>query len=259
MIFENFISYYKGLALALHGQFREDETLTWFCTGRRSLMRFNGVLQIRSAPEEKTVALDRAVDTFFSRNLPFFWADFPPGAVSGLGKYLEDRRISLLARGMPAMHRSLSNLQNAELLCGIEITEVKTQQDMVDWLDVLMEGFTEPVESRLDFQKYLEYSMGIGQIVWRHFLARRNGDACAISTLLCAQQAAGIYHVTTLPRYRGQGLGKALTLAAMRAGQELRYSDAVLFATPDGLPLYKKLGFVTVVTADFYGWNGKPD
>lgn len=259
MIFENFISYYKGLALALRGQFIEDGTLTWFCTGRRSLMRLNGVLQIRSTPEAMIAAIDRAVEHYFSQTLPFFWADFPPGSAPGLEKYLEDRGISLLARGMPAMHRTLSDLQNVKLLSGIEINEVKTQQDMVDWLDVLMEGFTEPVESRLDFQEYLEYSMGTARTVWRHFLARQNGEAGAISTLLCAQQAAGIYHVTTLPRYRGQGLGKALTLAAMRAGRDLGYSNAVLFATPDGFPLYKKLGFDTVVTADFYGWSGKPD
>jgi ribosomal protein S18 acetylase RimI-like enzyme len=164
-----------------------------------------------------------------------------------------------LARGMPAMHRTLTNLQNVKSPRGVEITEVKTQLDKVDWLNVLMEGFTEPVESRTDFQEYLEYSMGTARTIWRHFLARQNGEACAISTLLCAQQAAGIFHVTTLPRFRGQGLGKALTLAAMRAGRDLGYSNAVLFATPEGFPLYKKLGFETVVTADIYGWNGKPD
>lgn len=77
-----------------------------------------------------------------------------------------------------------------------------------------------------------------------------------LSDLLCASYTAGIYHVTTLPEYRGRGLGRALTLVAMQAARALDYETVALFATADGYPLYRKLGIETVVTADFYAWEG---
>ena len=89
-----------------------------------------------------------------------------------------------------------------------------------------------------------------------HFVARWRGEPCAISTLLRAPLAAGIYHVTTLPAYRGRGLGKALTLAAMQSARRAGYADATLFATPFGYPLYQRLGFETVTTAELFGWEG---
>jgi len=70
------------------------------------------------------------------------------------------------------------------------------------------------------------------------------------------RRGAGIYHVTTMPTRRGQGLGRALTLAAMQAARSARYAAAILFATPSGYPLYSRMGFETVATADLYGWNG---
>jgi ribosomal protein S18 acetylase RimI-like enzyme len=155
------------------------------------------------------------------------------------------------------MQRSLEGLPSFHLPEQVEITEVRTSQEQVDWLKVHMLGFGEPEAARVDFRQYFKYSLTESPSVWRHFLARWQGKPCAISTLLCAPKAAGIYHVTTLPAYRGRGLGRALTLAATQAGREQGYTTAVLFATPDGYPLYLKLGFETVVTADLYAWTGE--
>jgi GNAT superfamily N-acetyltransferase len=155
------------------------------------------------------------------------------------------------------MTRGLDDLPAQLLPEEVEITEVQTGQDRAGWLDVLMEGFEEPEESRADFRQYLNHTLSGADHGWRHFLARWQGEPCAISTLLCAQLAAGIYHVTTLPAYRSRGLGRALTLAAMYCADEIGYSSAVLFATPAGYPLYRELGFQTVMTADFYASNGR--
>lgn len=256
MVEENALAYYKGLSQSLGGQFIEQEHIAWFVTGRRSLMRFNGVLRAVASLENLAELCDPILNTFLSNNLPFFWADFPHAATPGVEPFLISKGISLLARDMPAMARSLVNLPAPTLLKEVEITEVQTAHDRAGWLAVLMEGFKEPEESRIDFQLFLDHTQSVPHTLWRHYLARWHGEPCAISTLLCASQAAGIYHVTTLPAYRGRGLGKALTLVAMQTAQQKGYACAVLFATPDGYPLYQKLGFETVLTLDFYGWSG---
>ena len=153
------------------------------------------------------------------------------------------------------MSRGLNDLPELSLPKGVELVRVQSEQDQVDWLNVLMEGFEEPEQSRPDFQQFLANSLTEPEPVFEHFLARWQGEPSAISTLLKAKQGAGIYHVTTLPRYRGHGLGKALTLAAMQSAREAGYKQSILFATPSGFPIYKQLGFETVTTADGYIWS----
>jgi ribosomal protein S18 acetylase RimI-like enzyme len=258
MIEDNVLTYYRGLTQSLGGQFIEQDELIWFHTGRRSLTRFNGVVRSLVSADKLAEVVNPILAYFFSNNLPFFWVDYPPGSTPGLGQYLESHGVSLAARDLPAMQRSLANLPVFHLPQQVEITEVRTVQDQMDWLEVQMLGFEEPETTRMDFQQYLNHSLTESRSVWRHFLARWQGEPCAISTLLCAPKAAGIYHVTTLPSYRGRGLGTALTLAAMQAGRALGYSSSVLFATPSGFPLYQKMGFETVITADLYAWTGEP-
>lgn len=257
IIEDNAIAYYKGLAYSLGGQFYEQENMVWFTTNRRSLTRFNGVLRTNTSAQNLPEVVNRVLDHFFSNNLPFFWADFPHGAVLGLGEFLVSHEVSLIARDMPSMQRSLEDLPALDIPDEVEIMLVQTEQDQMEWLEVLMVGFPEPEEAREDFRQYLQHPLTESKSAWKHFLARWQGIPCAISTLLSAPLAGGIYHVVTLPAYRSRGLGKALTLSAMQTASEIGYSSAVLFATPDGFPLYRKLGFETVVTADLYAWNGR--
>jgi ribosomal protein S18 acetylase RimI-like enzyme len=255
LVYDNLLAYYKGIAVSLGGQFYEGGAITWFTTGRRSLMGFNAVLSAKVSAENLVEVVSPVIDHFLSNNRPFFWADFPPGETPGLGEFLTANGIPLMVKGMPAMARSLDDVPPLPSLEMVVIDEVHLSRDETEWMDVHMNGFGDPIEAKPDFKDYLEYSLTRPE--WRHFIARRDGVPCAISSLLCAREAAGIYHVTTLPAYRGCGLGKALTLAAMQAGREHGYTTAVLFATPDGSPLYQKLGFETVVTADIYACSGE--
>jgi ribosomal protein S18 acetylase RimI-like enzyme len=256
IIEDNVISYYKSLTRALGGQIFEQKPIIWFTTGRRSLMRFNGVLGAYTSAQNLPEVVRPVFHHFFSNNLPFFWADFPPGAAPGLGEFLISHDVLLVAKGMPAMQRSLEDLPALDIPDEVEIIPAHTEQNQVEWLEVLMRGFPEPEDAREDLRQYLQHSLTESKSTWHHFLARWQGKPCAISTLLCAPQSGGIYHVATLPAYRGRGLGRALTLTAMQAAREIGYSSVVLFATPDGYPLYQKLDFETVVTADLYAWLG---
>lgn len=138
----------------------------------------------------------------------------------------------------------------------VEIVRVESQDDQADWLNVLMEGFDEPEPSRADFQQILASSLTESNPVFEHFLARWQGEPCSVSTLLKARHGAGIYHVATLPQYRGQKLGKALTIAALQSARRAGYKEAILFATPSGFPIYHQPGFQTISTIDAFVWSG---
>lgn len=253
---ENTLTYYKGIARLLDGRFIETDEIAWFITERRSLYRFNGVVRTATRPETLGGLTDPILETFLSKRLPFFWADFPDGGTPGLGDYLNSKNIRWENfKGMPCMSRGLDALPELSLPKEVEVVRIRSQQDQADWLNVLMEGFEEPEPSRADFQQILANSLTEPAPVFEHFLARWQGEPCVISTLLHAECGAGIYHVTTLPHYRGHGLGKALTLAAMQSAREAGYWHSILFATSLGFPIYQQLGFETVTTVDGFVWS----
>jgi ribosomal protein S18 acetylase RimI-like enzyme len=94
------------------------------------------------------------------------------------------------------------------------------------------------------------------QVAWittgRRSLGRFNGVLRTVVT----KPDDLINVIEPMPAYRGRGLGKALTHAAMQTAQSAGYSTAILFATASGYPLYQRLGFETVAMADLFAWNG---
>ncbi len=254
---DNIFTYYKGIARLLGGQFVEEEQVAWFTAGRRSLFRFNGVVRTTTHTEDLPNVVDPILDVFLAQELPFFWTDWQDAGTLGLGNYLCAKEVPFLhLTAVPAMSRELGNLSPLSLPKDVEIVALQTPQDQVDWLNVMMEGFAEPATSRQDMQDFLDNSLTESQPVFVHFLARWQGEPCATATLLHANRAGEIYNMATIPALRGRGLGTDLTLFAMQSAGKAGYTEAIFFATPAGFPVYKRLGFETVSTADLFVWNG---
>ena len=75
------------------------------------------------------------------------------------------------------------------------------------------------------------------------FVGWLEGEPVATSRLSIVGGVAGLYGVVTVPRARGRGFGRAMTLAALDAGRRLGMRIATLQATELGLPIYRRLGF----------------
>jgi GNAT superfamily N-acetyltransferase len=98
--------------------------------------------------------------------------------------------------------------------------------------------------------------IGLGdQTLWRHYLGRVHGEPVATTTLFLGAGVAGIYFVFTLPAARRQGIGAAITLAALREAQRLTYRIGVSGSSPMGYPVYQRLGFQEYCRIALYEWN----
>lgn len=80
-----------------------------------------------------------------------------------------------------------------------------------------------------------------------HLVAHQDGQPVACGVLLRRGDAAGVFCVGVPPAFRRQGLGAAMTWAVLRAGRNGGCTVGVLDSTEMGFPLYREMGFETVV------------
>ena len=78
------------------------------------------------------------------------------------------------------------------------------------------------------------------------FVGRLHGRPVGTSIAIRSASASGVYNVGTLPRARRQGVGAALTWAAVEAGRAWGHDTIVLQSSVMGLPMYVAMGFRTV-------------
>jgi ribosomal protein S18 acetylase RimI-like enzyme len=115
------------------------------------------------------------------------------------------------------------------------------------------------VDALLDY--YLSVGLG-AQSPRRYYMGWLKGEPVATSELVLGAGVAGIYGVATVPEARRQGIGTAMTLAALREARALGYRVSVLFTGEKGTPpfrLYHRIGFREYCKLGGYEWTSEPE
>ncbi|MEU1417254.1 GNAT family N-acetyltransferase [Streptomyces sp. NPDC005731] len=86
------------------------------------------------------------------------------------------------------------------------------------------------------------------------YLAEADGVPVGTGMTSVSGDLLGIFNVSTLPRYRRRGYGRAVTIELLRAGCAAGATTAYLYASKMGEPVYESVGFsteeyMTVITA----------
>ena len=185
--------------------------------------------------------IEDVIGWFDARGLPFVWHLGPADTPADLQQRLIARGFALSPDEMPGMVARLDELPEPELPNGATLEAVGDLPTFRAWLDVVVAGFEMPSIMGETFLKFGGLGFGPGTPLL--LLARLDGRP--VSTALAAVAAGGVIlsNVATLPDARGRGLGRAITLAAMRHGAEAGARIAVLQATEMGRGVYHHLGF----------------
>jgi GNAT superfamily N-acetyltransferase len=199
-------------------------------------------------------------DAYGRGDTGFVWWVAPFDTPDDLGTRLTNAGLTLEGNA-PAMAASLVDVPLDEPppdgLEIVPVTDAATLREFLtiveaDWLE-WAGGVATPIQRRtLDvFAREIPRRFPSEPVPLR-WLGRVDGRPVATSRVSLGGGVAGLYAILTLPSHRGRGIGRAMTLAALRAAAGLGYRIGVLQSSELGYGMYLKLGFRELFTYDIY-------
>ena len=168
------------------------------------------------------------------------------------GNLAEDRDLVEVAREeglnpffeMPEMVME-ARAEESALPDGIELRRLGDAEEAADYWRVAKESYISVGFPPEVFDHYDDHS-GLVADNAIALLAYRGTEPLAIAMTIVTDGVAGIYWVGTTEGVRGQGLGRAITAAAVNAGFDLGADLTSLQASPMGESIYRRMGFETI-------------
>ena len=206
---------------------------------------FNGVIGMPDG-QDLEASVEEVLEPFDAGGIPILWIlpTDEPVIVSIL------RARGFHTNGAPGMTIDLADLPPLERPAGTSVEEVDDVPDALrDAATIALTTNGLPSDAADPYLEALDDMPD--RTTLRTFLAIREGEAVATSTLIAAAGVAGLYNVGTVPDARRTGLGRLVSIAAMEAGREAGYGVGVLQSSPLGEPVYRAMGFEQRCTFTF--------
>jgi GNAT superfamily N-acetyltransferase len=235
------------------GEERDDPDIQWIIGGS-PLAYHNCVVRATLTAETIDKAIVASIECLRRHTVAGSWHVGPSMRPAHLGERLLVHGFTH-AGSEPGMAADLLNLnEQISTPPGFAINRVQTEQELQLWTQTLGMGFGEgEVEANWVGEMYRR--AGLDDLdAWRHYLGRWNGTPVATASLFLSAGVAGIYFVFTLPEARRQGIGAAITLAALQDARRLGYHIGVLGSSSMGYQVYQRLGFQQYCRLDLYEW-----
>ena len=231
----NFAAQEEQKALACDGRVAHWNGVS-FCDARSSHWYRNSVVPTRDLDPEQSDELGERVLEFFSGSTTW---------VVGTSMQIQ-----------PSNGLLINHLSEELLVCAggpiptptqseLDIREAREDSDMADFETAWATAYGHFHLLEPNARRYDHRVLGNGHRKWVGYL---DGRPVATSASYLHSGVNMIRAITTHPDYRGRGIGSAMTLTAMAAGDVPR----VLSSEPGVEPLYQGLGFTTVGVFRFW-------
>lgn len=216
------------------GEFRQFGPLTAACAGVPAPV-FIRVFVFDVPPVGE---LSAAVAWLSERDVPFWVTVTEPG-VEAVTPHLADLETAVAQPGMAMA--SLDEIPPPDSVA--DIAEVTDPDEREDFSAVTASAFGWPpdVTTRVD-------TAALAADDVRLFLGSVDGDPAASGVLIRSGDVAGVYSIGVVEEFRRRGIGDAMSRAVLRAGRDAGCRVGVLQSSEMGYPLYRRMGFETVVT-----------
>jgi len=144
------------------------------------------------------------------------------------------------------MYLNVANLKMAyESKIEVEVKKVSNTDMLADFAKIVtLNLFQLDMDAVEYYHNCISQLMAVGATDF--FIAYHEGEPIATAMVYYSEDVAGLYHIATAKEYRGQGVGKQVTIGAILEAITKGHESVVLFATNEGRYIYNQLGFESV-------------
>lgn len=226
---------------------------TWIDSGIPD-STLNWVLGARFSADTVDEGIKSILSHFRRRSSPLTWQIGPSSEPHDLDRHLVVHGLTH-DEDEPGMAVEIEHIKaGLPVPDDLAIEPVRDDSRLREWIDLWL--FPVPDEVRQVHFDALR-ARGLGDdSPWRYYIGRLNGTPVATSELFTDGAVAAVHFVVTLPSWRRQGIGSAMTLHVLREAQTAGYRVGVLTASPSGIGAYRRIGFREYCTFRHYEFGG---
>jgi len=214
---------------------------------------FNGVLETTINQNDPDTLIRDILESLESRKDGFCWKVWSSTFPKNLGEILVSQGLKVSSES-PGMAADLACHEfPPQSLEKLTVKQVSTEKGLEDWVITLFEGFQLSYELRPIYNKIL-MDAGFKNPV-KSYLGLYDGQPVATASCFYSDGVVGIYWVSTIPAFRGKGIGRNMMNVILKDASNCGYRVAILQSSNKGFGMYKKLGFSQYCTNIRYEWK----
>jgi ribosomal protein S18 acetylase RimI-like enzyme len=203
---------------------------------------FNLVCRSRLEGKTASARIAGAIAFFGRSGHSYSWWLTPGYSPPDLPERLQQAGL-LPAESELAMVLDLASLAPVQSPAGLEIRRVTGSDELATFAALSAGNWSPPDQQVVRYYEQARPALLRADSAQWLYLGILDGTPVATAELTVGGGVVGLYNISTRREYRGRGIGSALTARPLADARTAGHRTAILQAAPDGVRIYRRLGF----------------